>query len=232
MADRTTMPTDEATDPAHETEDVPAADPPTEPRLGPGPGAGLPAHVPRSVSNLLWQARIGVGLAVLFAALALALFLQASGLRADAAARDAVEETGRAVALQITTYDGATIDQWIADTQTMATSSFADEVATLFDPELRDGLAANEVRSQGEITSSFVQEVDGDSATVFAVLRQTYSSINLPREVSDQLRMEIELTRVDGRWLASNVVALGPSTISPVAGETEAAPPAADGEGG
>jgi hypothetical protein len=74
----------------------------------------------------------------------------------------------------------------------------------------------------GEVTSSFVQSADDDAAVVFAVVRQTFSSAAQERPVSDELRMEITLVRVNGEWLASDVAVLGPSVISPVDPETGA----------
>jgi Mce-associated membrane protein len=190
-----------------------------------GRATSLPTHVPRSVRSLLWQARVGAGLAILFAVIAAVLYVQADGLRSAAADREAVLEAGQIMALRVTTFDGATIDEWVADTQRLATGTYAEEVAALFEPEVRQGLAVNEVQSVGELTSSFVQDVDGDRATVFSVLRQTFTSNAQPQPISDELRMEIALQRVDGRWLASEVAILGPSIISPVADDGLAPPP-------
>lgn len=178
--------------------------------LSMAPGV-LPAFIPRSVRSLIWQARIGLGLAVLFGALAVVLFVQASSLRADAADRQAALEAGQLIVLRITTFDGATIDDWVADVQGLATPAFSEQVAGLFDTEIRQGLAAQQVQSVGEITSSFVQEIRGDSATVFAVVRQSYTSANLPSPQSDELRFEVDLTRVDGVWLVADAAVLGPS---------------------
>lgn len=168
---------------------------------------------------------LGFVLAAAFAVLSVLLYLQSTDLRAEAAAREAALEAGEVMALRVTTFDGATIDQWVADTQALATGAYADQVAALFDQEIRQGLAAGEVRSVGEITSSFVQDVDGDAATVFAVLRQTFTSTAQQQPVSDELRMEIDLVLVQDEWLASDVAVLGPSVISPVQGGADGAAP-------
>ncbi|MGI9017944.1 MAG: hypothetical protein ACR2HR_12715 [Euzebya sp.] len=201
---------------------------------------GVAVVIPRSATTLIWQARVGVGLGILGLALAALFFFQARGARNDAAqlqeaeaTRQEVQQVANEVALQVTTFTGATIDQWVTDTMAMATGDYATQVATLFDSEIRQGLAANDVTSSGAITSSFVQDVSGDDATVFAVLRQTYNSINQQRDISDDLRMEIRLRRQDGRWLASEVAVLGPSQVTPLTEGAQDVPalPGAQGEG-
>ncbi len=174
---------------------------------------------------LLWQARAGLGIGLLGLALAVFFFLGASDLRGGQATRDAVLDAGETMALRVTTFTGDQIDEWVADTQSLATGTYADEVATLFDAEIRAGLADNQVQSVGEITSSFVQDIEGDQATVFAVMRQTFTSLNQPTPIADELRMEIILSRVDGEWLTSEVAVLGPSTVNPVAGQDSGAIP-------
>lgn len=172
--------------------------------------------VPRSAKSLLWQARIGLGLGLLGIGLAVFFALQASDLRASEVERAAVSEAGELIALRVTTFEGVTIDEWVADVQTLTTGTYADEVAQRFDTEIRQTLREREVNSVGEITSSFVQDIDGDDASVFAVVRQRFTNNVTPSEVSDELRMEIDLTLVDGEWLAEDVAVLGPSQIDSV----------------
>lgn len=196
-------------------EQTPAEDQAVAPTVRPADDV-LPETVPRPVRTLIWQARLGLGVGFLGICLAIAFFLQASGLRTDAATREAVLDAGEVVALRVTTFTGAEIDGWVADTQALATGDYADEVATLFDPTIRQGLAEAEVQSVGEVLNSFVQEVDGDRAVVFAVMRQTYTSALQAQAISDELRMEIGLERVEGEWLAADVAVLGPSQITPI----------------
>jgi Mce-associated membrane protein len=198
---------------ADASQDVAAGAAPRRRRLS---ADGLPAVVPRSARALVWQARIGLGVGILGLLLAAVFFLQVRDLRSAEAARAEVLEAGEITALRVTTFDGATIDEWVADTQSLATGDYADEVATLFDTEIRRGLAENQVQSVGEITSSFVQEVDGDEAVVFVVVRQTFTSLNQPQPISDELRMEVQLDLVDGVWRTSDVAVLGPSTVTPL----------------
>jgi Mce-associated membrane protein len=196
----------------------------------PGGAAAVPAEpvdpVQQQLRRLRVLAAVGFGLAALGLVLSVVLGLQASALRAREADRQAVLDAAEVMALRITTFEGATIDRWVTDTQSLATGEYAQEVAGLFDPTVRQGLRDNQVQSVGEITSSFVQDLDEDEATAFLVLRQTFVSASQPTPLSDELRMELELQRVDGRWLTSDAAVLGPSTVAPIpTAEPTTAPP-------
>ena len=213
MAERSAVPTDRADAASDQPEGLEVIRPPSRDPLIP---EGMPETVPRSVRGVILQSRVFAGLALLFLVLAIFFFAEARELRSAEAERNAVLDAGEVVGLRVTTFEGATIDAWVEDVQSLATGSYADEVAQVFDATVRQGLADNEVVSVGEVLNSFVQEVDGDRATVFVVLRQTYTNAAQPRSISDELRMEIRLTRIDGDWLASEVAVLGPSVITPV----------------
>lgn len=239
MADRADLPT------RADTASVAVVDPP--PAAGPAADRAAAAddlaeardRRRRSAEDALRRARrllVAVSaLAVLAVGVAVVMVLQAQELRAAEADRVAVREAGELIALRVTTFDGPTIDEWVTDTQSLATRDYAEEVALLFDDTFRAALAENQVSSVGEVLQSFVQDVDGDSATVFALVRQTYTSASQTAPIADQLRMEIELARGDdGTWLADEVAILGPSTFAAPedagadgeAGETPADPAA------
>lgn len=124
--------------------------------------------------------------------------------------RERVRESAEQLVLHLTTFEGATIDAWVQDTQRRATDDYAEEVNTLFDPELRGALRDAKAKSVGRLINLFVQDVNGDDAMVFAVVRQTITNAASPTPVEDELRMQIELRQVDGQWKASKVEVLGP----------------------
>jgi hypothetical protein len=129
--------------------------------------------------------------------------------------RTEVRERAEIIAARVTTFEGATIEDWVAETRALATGEYAQQLTDVFDQELRAALRENEVQSVGEIQRSFVQSLEGDQAEVFVLARQT--SVNAQREqpIEDELRIEVTLLRVDGEWLASDIVVLGPQ--APVA---------------
>lgn len=141
-------------------------------------------------------------------------------LHVEAQEREAVHATARELALRLTTFEGEEIEAWVGQTQELSTGDYAEEVTRLFDQEFRDALRDAEAVSRGELVDLFVQDIDGNEALAFAVVRQTIVNRHLADPVEDELRMEIALERVDDEWLVSNVA------VMPSAGPGEAAPPA------
>lgn len=124
--------------------------------------------------------------------------------------RERVRGAAEELVLHLTTFEGETIDEWVQATQRMATEEYAEEVNTLFDPELRAALRDAQAKSVGRLVNLFVQDVDGDDALVFVVVRQTITNAQTAEPVEDELRMQIELVQDGGRWKAAEVEVLGP----------------------
>jgi Mce-associated membrane protein len=165
--------------------------------------------------GLLADARVAwaiAGLALLGFIITLVVALPVLSAERD---RTEVRERAEIIAARVTTFEGATIEDWVAETRALATGEYAQQLTDVFDQELRAALRENEVQSVGEIQRSFVQSLEGDQAEVFVLARQT--SVNAQREqpIEDELRIEVTLLRVDGEWLASDIVVLGPQ--APVA---------------
>lgn len=191
-----------------------AGDPP---RRGEGPAA-------TGRARLIGDARVAWAVALLAVLVAAVLGVQWQSLRAEAAAREEAREAAEVIAARVTTFEGATIDEFVEEVQAMATGEYAAQVTELFNQEFRDALREGDVESVGEVSRSFVQDLDGEEAEVFLLIRQT--SVNAAREepIEDELRMELTLEKVDGRWLAADIAVLGPPG-------TGLAPPAAEEEG-
>ena len=141
--------------------------------------------------------------AVAFAAMWAPLYLQNQD-------RERVRAAAEELVLHLTTFEGETIDEWVQATQRMATEAYAEEVNTLFDPELRAALRDAQAKSVGRLVNLFVQDVDGDDALVFVVVRQTITNAQTAEPVEDELRMQIELVQDGGTWKAAKVEVLGP----------------------
>ena len=249
MAERARLPGDEESavvaadeplDAAEVDEDVPTedADRP-EPvdravRVGPDRQARKQREPrrPRSVT-VAWPVLALAAVAVVAIALAAVFFLQWQGLRAREEARLDAADVASLVAAQVTTFRGEDIEAFVAATQSLSTERYGGEVADLFDAELRDALRDQEVESVGAVLNVFVQDVQGDVADAFVVVRQTYTSAALTNEdgsrraIEDELQMEVTLVRRGEGWLVDDVRVLGDPILTPA--------PAGDGaaeEGG
>lgn len=158
----------------------------------------------RADNRLPWSvAAVMTVAAVTFAAMWAPLYLQNQD-------RERVREAAEDLVLHLTTFEGATIDEWVQETQRQATDTYAEEVNALFDPELRAALRDAEAKSVGRLVNLFVQDVDGDDAMVFVVVRQTITNAQTSEPVEDELRMQIELRNEGGQWKAAKVEVLGP----------------------
>lgn len=173
-------------------------------QAGGGQEAKSPKPERRRGPKLPWYlAAVATVLAVVFAAMWAPLYLEKTD-------RERVREAAEDLVLHLTTFEGETIDEWVQQTQRQATDEYAEEVNALFDPELRAALRDAQAKSVGRLVSLFVQDVDGDDAMVFAVVRQTITNAQTSEPVEDELRMQIELRADGGQWKAAKVEVLGP----------------------
>jgi len=165
-----------------------------------------PAEGPRTRAplNRAWVLAGVMTLIALGFAIAWAQLYTAEGQRSEV--RTAAEQ----LVLHLTTFTGESIDEWVQQTQTMATDEYSSEVNELFDVDLRAALRDARSESVGRLIDLFVQDIDGDNATVFAVLRQTITNAATTQPIEDELRMQVELRRESGTWKAARVEVLGP----------------------
>lgn len=180
------------------------------------------------VGRLLRNARVAWAVAVLALLAAVVFGVQWQSLAAEAEAREEAREAAEIMAAQVTTFEGATIDEFVEQLRGLATGEYAAQVTELFNAEFREALRENEVQSVGEVARSFVQDLDGDEAEVFVLVRQTSLNAALEAPVEDELRMDLTLEREDGRWLIADVAVLGPA---PAGVAPAPAPDADDPEG-
>lgn len=163
-------------------------------------------------SRLLRDPRLAWAVAVLALLAAVASTIQWRSLAAEADAREDAREAAEVMAARITTFEGVAIDDFVDRLRDLATGDYADQVTTLFGPDFRQALRDHEVESVGEVVRSFVQALDGDDAEVFVLVRQTSVNAVVDEPVTDELRMELRLTRQEGRWLIADVAVLGPGS--------------------
>ena len=85
----------------------------------------------------------------------------------------------------------------------LGTEGFRTEVGAVF--ETMDDLVALEMRSTAVIDDLFVQQVEGDTAVLFGVVTQTFTS-NQPGEPSVVRRFwRATLVKGDGAWLVQDL---------------------------
>ena len=141
-------------------------------------------------------------LALIAAISFLVLWLQS--VNADDEAREA-EEAARTVALALTNFSAETIERDVAEINQYAVGEFAEEVGVFFGDEAVNAIEEAEGESKSKLESIFVEQVEGDNASAFAVLTQSVSNTRLSEPRTDTIRMEISMVRTPGGWKADQV---------------------------
>ena len=148
---------------------------------------------------LLWAL---FALALIAAIVFAVLWLQSVN---DANEAQDVEDTASEVALALTNFSADTIDQDVAEINQYAVGEFAEEVGVFFGDEAVDAIEEAEGESEAELDSIFVEEVEGDNASAFAVLTQSVSNTGLAEARTDTIRMELGMVRTPNGWKANEV---------------------------
>lgn len=119
-------------------------------------------------------------------------------------------------------FDAQTIDADFDNILSYATGDFADQADQQFaDDDTRNALRETQASSRVEIRDLFVQSFDGDRGRVFAIADQRIANNRIPNPISDQIRLEMTMRKVDGEWKVSGLDVLeAPAAQAAIAGGT------------
>ncbi|MBI4259704.1 MAG: hypothetical protein HY658_03965 [Actinobacteria bacterium] len=135
--------------------------------------------------------------------------------------RAEVTRQSRAFALSLTNFSAATIEADVERIRSYAVGDFADEVEVFFGPDAVAAIREADAESRGEVVSLFVQEIEGDTAGVFAVIRQTVTNRSAPEPRVEVVRFDIGLIETTEGWKVNRVEVLqtrDPSSVLPGSG--------------
>lgn len=116
-----------------------------------------------------------------------------------------VEQATQRFVTALTNFSAETIERDVEEIKAFAVGEFADEVDTFFGPEAVEAIEEAEASSEGQIEAIFVQDIDDDFASVFAVVNETVTNAILEEPQSDILRLEVRLTDTNDGWKVNNV---------------------------
>ncbi|MCR6031145.1 hypothetical protein GGQ22_06780 [Nocardioides sp. zg-579] len=125
------------------------------------------------------------------------------------AAHREVAEAARDLTLAFLEVDHADMEPLTEDVLALATGEFADQYAANVE-QLIEAAKRNKSVSTGEVVALGVGDLDADSALVYVaadseVQNVTTDGTSQPR----YYRLQIDMVREDGQWLASNVQFVG-----------------------
>lgn len=144
---------------------------------------------------------------VAFAALiaAVTFFVLYNDLKSEEDARDEVQQVARDFVLALTNFSHETIETDVEEIRRFSVGDFSEELETFFGP---DGIAAiqqAEANSESEIESLFVQAMDSDEASVFAVVSETITNALTDDPQTDILRLEVGMIESADGWRVNRV---------------------------
>ena len=116
-----------------------------------------------------------------------------------------IQDTASDFLFALTNFSAKTIDEDVKRLQGYAVGQFADEVEETFSPERIQQIKQAKVESVGEVRTVFVEDVNGESATVFGVVNETVTNAASQAPRTDVLRVELEMVETIDGWKVSQV---------------------------
>jgi hypothetical protein len=127
----------------------------------------------------------------------------------EARTKEEVEEVSTEFLNALTDFSADTIEQDVEEIKSYAVGNFADEVDTFFGPDGIELIKEAEATSEGDVQAVYVQSLGEGTASVFALVNETITNVDVSDPATDKLRVEIELieTKDDG-WKVQAVQVL------------------------
>jgi hypothetical protein len=178
----------------------------TWPGSGGEPGAAPSRRAFRIVSVL---AAAGLLLALIFG-----ILYATSGGGDDHVQDPAVLAASRTFLTNFFNFDAKTVDANFNTVEGMATGAFSNQAQQFFNSNIRKALQQALAESRGQIRYLEVQKDDpaAGTASIYAVIDQTYVNTKISTPQSDVVRLIADLKQVNGTWKISNVTVLEGAT--------------------
>lgn len=212
-ADAETSPELEPTDDGSDAESPdPTAATAKPPALGPGK-AKAPAAKSRWYARALGRkTQIVVVVIAVLGVVGTAVFGHAwASLNDQQNQQTQVRSVTNSFLLALTNFDSKSVDADFNKIQQYATGSFATQSNQFFGSTIRSQLEAALASSRGQIRSQFVQSINGNKASVYSVVDQTYVNNKMTSPSADELQIQTDLTLTGSGWKVSNVTVLNNS---------------------
>jgi hypothetical protein len=133
---------------------------------------------------------------------------RADDLAGEADDRQAVATVSADFAAALLSYDAADLEAARDRVTALSTPSFATEYATAFDNGLRAVIEELGAVATGTVRDVFVADVSGTAARAVVVVDSTVQSDAGTRDLTGSY-VQLELERLDGRWLVAAATAVG-----------------------
>lgn len=139
-----------------------------------------------------------------------------SNLESQQNTRTTVTRVARDFLLSLTNFTPNNLDSRLANLSTYATGDFAKQENQFFGTSIRQALQQVRASSRGQIRYIFVQSQNGDQATVYAWVDQTFINSKLTAPQTDVLQVSLGMFDRPAGWKIGSVTVLNsPNPTSP-----------------
>jgi hypothetical protein len=126
----------------------------------------------------------------------------------------AVNQTARTFLTDFFNFDAKTVDADFNTITSMATGQFSTQAKEFFNSNIRTALEKALAESRGQIRAVYLQSETPTTASVYAVVDQTYVNNKVTTPQADVVRLVVDLQKVNGTWKISDVTVLEGATPS------------------
>jgi Mce-associated membrane protein len=157
------------------------------------------------LKGLSWRAALPWALAVIFLGTAVTFgVMWQQALNAEAE-REEVSAAAREFVLALTNFSAETIEEDAEHIRSFAVGDFAEEARTFFGEEAIGAIREAEAVSSGEVERLFVQSIEDDQASAFAVVSETITNRATQEPTTDTLRLEVGMIKTQSGWRVNRV---------------------------
>lgn len=125
--------------------------------------------------------------------------------RAEDDRRAQLETTAEDFVVALTNFSSSTIARDVEEIQAFAAGRFEEEVGDLFSDATIQAIEEADASSTAEIEAVFVQRLDENDASVFAVASVTIENTRIDEPRTDIVRMEIGMIETADGWRVDSV---------------------------
>lgn len=148
---------------------------------------------------------LAVLVVIILAAGVAVLFYQYRQTEQTEQARTDAVAAASAQATAMLAYDFGGVDQQLASASDGLTGDFKDEYTKLVTDVIAPAAKEKSLTVQVTVQGTSVVSAEPDAATVLLFLNQITTSSDAPDAASSGSRVRMNMEKIDGRWLASNL---------------------------
>jgi Mce-associated membrane protein len=175
----------------------------------------------RRIRELPWRFIVPWALTVLVAGAAIAFAVLWQEAETQESDRDEVVAVARDFTTALTNFSADTIDEDAERIRSFAVGDFGEEVDTFFGPRAVEAIKEADATSTGVIDEVFIQSLDEDEASVFAVVTETITNAATTEPRTDTLRLEVGMIETGSGWKIDRVEVFQSPGQNLLPGETE-----------